>query len=145
MSYLPAGLPAPMVENDGLDAPYWEGTRQGVLRVQHCQHCGTWQWGAEWICHACRKLNPDWAEVEPHGVIYTWTRLWHPVHPALKGHVPYIAVLVELPHAGRIRMLGNLLGDPMQEVRIGDTVEAVFEPHDEAATPYTLVQWKRRG
>ena len=39
-------------------------------------------------------------------------------------------------------MLGNLLGDPQQEVVIGAAVEAVFEPHDDAATPYTLVQWR---
>ena len=143
MSYLPAGLPAPAVENDGLDRPFWDGTRQGKLVVQRCAHCGTWQWGAEWICHSCRKLEPGWAEVAPHGRIYTWSRLWHPVHPALKGHGPYLAVLVELPHAGNIRMLGNLLGDPLQEVRIGDAVEAVFEPHDDAPVPYTLVQWRR--
>ena len=42
-------------------------------------------------------------------------------------------MLVELPHAGNIRMLGNLLGDPRQEVTIGAPVEAVFEPHDDAA------------
>ena len=39
-------------------------------------------------------------------------------------------------------MLGNLLGDPHQEVTIGAAVEAVFEPHDDAPAPYTLVQWR---
>ena len=39
-------------------------------------------------------------------------------------------------------MLGNLLGDPDQEVTIGASVEAVFEPHDDAPAPYTLVQWR---
>jgi len=66
------------------------------------------------------------------------------VHPALKDQGPYIVVLVELPHAGNIRMLGNLLGDPKQQVRIGAEVEAVFEPHDDAKPPFTLVQWKYR-
>ena len=143
MSYLPAGLPAPVIESDGLDLPYWEGTRQGLLRVQRCTACGTFQWGPEWICHACNALDPAWVEVAPTGRIYTWSRCWHPVHPALKNHGPYLAVLVELPQAGSVRMLGNLVGDPLQEVRIGDAVEAVFEPHDDAAAPYTLVQWRK--
>jgi hypothetical protein len=39
-------------------------------------------------------------------------------------------------------MLGNLLGDPQQEVRIGAAVDAVFEPHDGVHPPYTLVQWR---
>jgi hypothetical protein len=64
------------------------------------------------------------------------------VHTMLWDHGPYIAILVELPHAGNVRMLGNLLGDPQQEVMIGAAVEGVFEPHDDAATPYTLAQWR---
>jgi hypothetical protein len=28
---------------------------------------------------------------------------------------------------------------------IGDAVEAVFEPHDDAPQPFTLVHWKRAG
>jgi uncharacterized OB-fold protein len=81
--------------------------------------------------------------VEPRGVIYSWERAWHPVHPALKGHGPYIVVLVELPHAGNVRMLGNLLGDPTQTVEIGVAVEGVFEPHDDAAPPFTLIHWRK--
>ena len=112
MTYLPAGLPAPVTESDGLDLPYWEATRQGVLKVQRCGACNTWQWGPEWLCHHCRSWDMRWVAVEGRASIWTWTRCWHPVHPALKDHGPYIAVLVELPHAGNIRMLGNLLGDP---------------------------------
>ncbi len=64
------------------------------------------------------------------------------MHPALKDAPPYVAVLVELPEAGNVRMIGNLLGDPRQEVRIGAPVEAVFEHHQDATPPYTLVQWR---
>ena len=84
----------------------------------------------------------DWHKVSGRGRIYSWERPWHPVHPSLKGHGPYIVVLVELPAAGNIRMLGNLLGDPKQAVRIGAEVAAVFEAHDDAKPPFTLVQWK---
>ena len=139
--HLPPGLPAPVPEADGLDAPYWEGTRQGELRVQRCNVCASWQWGPEWICHRCLSFDVGWQRVEPRGRIYSWERAWHPVHPALRGHPPYLVALVELPHAGDVRMIGNLLGDPHQEVRIGDAVEARFEPHDDAKLPYALVHW----
>ena len=140
--YLPPGLPAPVPEPDGLDAPYWQGTRQNELRIQRCRACRTWLWGPEWICHRCLSFDLEWQRVEGRGLIYSWERAWHPVHPALKGHPPYIVALVELPEAGHVRMLGNLLGDPHQEVRIGTAVEAVFEPHDDAKSPYTLVHWR---
>lgn len=140
-TYLPAGLPGPAPDREGLSAPYWQGLREGRLRVQRCAACGTWQFGPEWICHHCHAFDPAWVDVEPHGVIHSWERVWHPSHPVLKDHGPYLVVLVELPHAGGVRMLGNLLGDPMQEVVIGAAVRGVYEPHDEAEPPYTLLQW----
>ena len=87
-------------------------------------------------------LRPGWEDVAGQGRIYSYQRPHHPVHAALNGHGPYIAVLVELPDYGNIRMVGNLLGDPKQDVTIGAPVEAVFEPHDNADPPYTLVQWR---
>jgi hypothetical protein len=46
--------------------------------------------------------------------------------------------VVELADAEGIRMVGNLLGDPMQDAPFDAEVEAVFEDHPEA----TLVQWR---
>jgi len=51
-------------------------------------------------------------------------------------------VLVELPHAGHARMIGNLVGDPEQAVQIGAPVVAVFEDHDDVTPPFTLVHWR---
>jgi len=112
------------------------------LLVQRCAHCGTWQFGPECLCHSCHAFDPDWVEVPAEGEIYSWERVWHPVHPALKESCPYLVVLVELPHAGRVRLVGNLLGDPAQEVRIGARVQGVFEHHADAAVPYSLLQWQ---
>jgi uncharacterized OB-fold protein len=139
---LPEGLPSPVPARDGLDTRFWEGTRRHELWVQHCGHCGTWQWGPEWICHGCHRFDVAWEQVAPHGVIYSWERPWHPVHRALGDACPYTILLVELPHAGGIRMVGNLVGDPFQPFAIDDRVEAVFEDHDDAESPYTLVQWR---
>jgi len=141
-SYLPAGLPIPTPERNGLSAPYWEGVRDEVLKVQRNPKTGVYQWPPQWINHDDQSFDVEWVEVAPKGVIYSWTRVWHPVHPALKDHGPYIVVVVELPHAGKVRMLGNLLGDPRQEVVIGAPVEAVFEHHNDAEPPFTLVQWR---
>ena len=141
--YLPEGLPAPVAEPDGLSAPYWEGTRRGELIIQRCRACRGWQWGPEWICHACLSFDLGWERVEGRGRIYSWERSWHPVHPALKDTGPYAVVLVELPAAGHVRMIGNLLGDPRAPIDIGAEVVAVFEAHDDAKPPFALVHWRR--
>lgn len=143
--YLPAGLPAPEPEPDGVSAPYWEGLRQERLRVQRCAQCGRWQFGPEWICHGCLAFDPAWVEVPATGRIHSWERVWHPAHAALKDRGPYLVVLVELPHAGHVRMVGNLLGDPLQDVDIGAEVQGVFEHHRGHAPPYALLQWRLRA
>ncbi len=140
--YLPSGLPIPVAENDGLSAPYWEGLREGVIRVQKCGGCGVLQWGPEWICHQCHSFDLGWSEVAGRGRVYSWERSWHPVHPALREHGPYIVVLVELEDTDGLRMIGNLLGEPTQEVEVGRLVEAVFEHHEDAEPPHTLLQWR---
>ena len=139
---LPAGLSQPRPVRDGLDRPYWEAAQRHELVVQRCESCGTHQWGPEWVCHACQGFDVGWAAVEPKGVVYSWQRVWHPVHPALADACPYVVLLVELPHADGLRMVGNLVGDPLQDVRIGDEVAAVFEDHPDGDPPFTLVQWR---
>jgi uncharacterized OB-fold protein len=141
-AYLPLGLPIPVAEPDGLSAPYWTGLRHDRLLVQRCSHCQTWQFGPEWLCHRCHAFDPEWTEVEPQGRIFSWERVWHPSHASLTHRGPYLAVLVELPHAGGVRMVGNLLGDPMQEVVIGTSVEGVFEHHPDSDPPFSLLQWR---
>jgi uncharacterized protein len=143
-SYLPDGLPRPVPEPDGLSAPYWHGLREGRLLVQRCKNCETWQFGPEWICHHCHSFDLEWTEIEATGQIFSWERVWHPSHPALTSHGPYLVVLVELPHAGNVRMAGNLLGDAAQPVKIGFEVEGVFEHHEDAKPSYSLLQWKAR-
>lgn len=132
------GLPLPRSQADGLDAPFWQGTLAHELRVQQCEACETYQTPAEWVCHRCHGTRLAWPAVEPSGIIYSWMRVHHPVHPALADRGPYLVIVVELPGAGGVKMVGNLLGDPDQVVRIGAQVEAVFEDHDEAA----LVHWQ---
>lgn len=139
--YLPEGLPQPAAENDGLSKPYWDGLRDEQLLVQRCGECQTWQWGPEWICHHCLSFNMKWQSVEARGQIFSWERSHHPVHPALRERGPYIAILVEMPHAGKVRMLGNLLGDAAQDVVIGAEVIGEYE-HHRGDTPYTLLQWR---
>jgi uncharacterized OB-fold protein len=72
------------------------------------------------------------------GVIYSWERVWHPTDPRLSPALPYVILLVSLPSAGDIRMVGNLVGDQAQTITIDSRVGAVFEHHDD----FSLVQWE---
>lgn len=142
MSYLGPGLPAPIPAGDQLDTPYWEALRDERLMLQRCQSCTRWQWGPEWVCHRCRSFDLAFEETAATGIIYSHQRVWHPVHPALAERGPFVIVLVELPHADNVRLVGNLLGDPMQPLEIGAAVTGVFEHHLDGDPPFTLLQWQ---
>ncbi len=142
MSVLPPGLPSPRPEPDGLSAPYWTGLRTEKLMVQRCGSCDTAQFGPEWICHNCHSFDLGWTEIAPTGRIYSWERVWHPVHPALRGATPYLIVLVE--HEAGIRLLGNLLGPAEQPVVIGAPVVGVFEHRTDAEPPFSLLHWRMK-
>ena len=134
--YLNEGLAQPIPTD--LDKPFWECLDNDQLWIQRCNDCSGWQWGPEWICHHCHSENVTFERVEAEGKIYSFERVWHPVHPALVEQGPYIVVLVEIPHAGNVRLVGNLVGDPEQDVVIGSKVTAVFEHHAD----FTLLQWQ---
>lgn len=135
--YLPEGLPEPVPAADGLDADYWAALERDELVVQECRRCGTRQF-PEWICHSCLGFDLAWVPVQPTGTVFSWERVWNPSHPAVRAALPYLVVLVELGDAPQVRMVGNLLGDPSQTVRIDAPVHAVFEHHPR----FTLVQWR---
>ena len=136
--YLP-GLAQPAPTRDGLDAPFWQGAREHRLVLQKCSACQRFQMPPEWICHRCHSFDLEWQAVSGVGEIFSWTRIHNANLPTLQDRVPYLAVVVQLPDADDVLLLGNLLGDGNQSVAIGDSVEVCFEDKDQA----TLVQWRR--
>lgn len=122
---------------DELIAPVNAAAREERLVVQQCADCGTFQSPPEHLCNACLSENLAFVAREPHGTVYSWVRVWHPVNDALIDAGPYVVLLVALQETGNVRVIGNLVGDPGQDVVIGAVVRAVFEHHDD----FSLIQW----
>jgi len=125
-----------------LDEPFWTGLRDERLMIQRCENCRGWQWGPEWVCHRCQSFEIGYEQVPAEGFVYSHQRVWHPVHGALQDQGPYVVVLVELPAAGNVRIVGNLLGDPHQSLEIGAGVSGAFKHHAESDPAFTLLQWE---
>ena len=139
-TYLPSGLPAPAPDRDGVDAEFWEAARRHQLarstlpRLRHLP--GARRVGLPSLPLARPGVGGDGPG---RGSVFSWIRVHHAAHPALRQALPYLVVLVELADTDGVRMIGNLLGPADQEVAIGDAVEAVFE----TTRHYTLVQWQK--
>ena len=140
---LPPGLPQPAPSVEGLGQGFWEGAKRHVLCLQRCLDCKTWQGAPEVVCRHCGSDRLGEEELaETKGILYSWQRVWYPVHPALKDAVPYAVVLVAMPNAPGVRLVGNLVNDPGGPLPIGATLEAVFEDHGDDEVVYTLIQWR---
>lgn len=142
-SYLPPVLGIPVPVPSGVDRPFHEGLAAHRLALQQCGACGGWQWPAEVLCYQCRSFDMRWVDVPPAGELFSWTRVWHPAREGLEEAVPYLAIVVEIPAAGRIRLVGNLLGDPRRDPVIGERLHGVFEDHLAGTERFTLLQWAR--
>jgi hypothetical protein len=71
--------------------------------------------------------------------VFSYTIVHHGVGP-LKPHVPYNVVLVQLTEAPSVRVVGNVVDVPAEEIEIGLSVVPTFE----AITPDLTVANFRR-
>jgi uncharacterized protein len=139
--YLPCEPDLPGNDLEGLDAEFWAAAREGRIRIQRCNDCHRFQWGPEWICHHCYSESLGYGDVGLTAKIYSWERVWHASDSRMRTACPYLVLVVELDEAPGVRLFGNLLGDPRQEVVIGSPVVAEFEHHD----GFSLIQWRATG
>jgi uncharacterized protein len=95
----------------GADGPYWTALAEGRLLLPRCTLCRRWHWPAVFRCGACGTWEPKWEPAEMRGAIYAWTRTWHAFGGTEGLEVPFVSVLVNLPRAGDVRLLGLLEGD----------------------------------
>lgn len=107
-----------MAKGLGADERYWQALDDGRLELPRCASCRRWTWPAPFRCGACGAGEAEWKPVEPVGLIYSWTRTWHSFGGAESLAIPYVSVLVELPEAGGIRLLGKF-DDEVQPPVIG--------------------------
>lgn len=136
---------APVIGNtgprqDGIDVAYWEGLAAGELRLQRCDGCDRWRWGPAWRCPDCGSWELTWRRVEPVGRVFSWIRTHQAFVPALVDAVPFVNVLVELPHADGRRMLGVLVG-PEDGLRIGAPVRGVIQ-RDAGPARAAILRWR---
>ncbi|WP_439664768.1 bifunctional MaoC family dehydratase N-terminal/OB-fold nucleic acid binding domain-containing protein [Lentzea sp. HUAS TT2] len=113
---------------------FWEGTRQGELRIQRCGGCGLLRHPPGPMCPECGATKPKYLVSEGYGVVYSYVVHHHPQVPGKQ--TPFVIALVELDEG--VRMLGELDGEPS----VGLRVEVVFTKVDD---DLTMPSWRPRA
>jgi uncharacterized OB-fold protein len=113
--------PLPLPDQD--TAAFWEGARHGKLLVQRCVECRRVQFYPRYFCTACAG-DVEWIEASGRGEVYSFSIVRKNGTPPFDTLVPYVLALIELDEG--VRMMGNVVDVPVDDVRIGMAVEVHF-------------------
>ena len=115
-------------------APFFEGAKRHELVLQKCAECGAYRFPPRELCSNCLSSESTWEKTSGNGEVYSFTIMHQVYHPGFATEVPYAVVLVQLVEGPRIT--SNLVGVPLDKIRIGMPVSAVFEDlSDEVTLP----------
>lgn len=115
--------PRPVPDPD--TQPFWDAVAERRLVAPRCASCGRWIWQPQPLCPRCHASDPEWRELSGRGRVASWTVIHPPVLPVWQDRVPFAVLLVALEE--RIRMVGQLVGDDGELVRIDGAVEIDFD------------------
>ena len=138
------GVPLPDLERiPDYERGFWEGTRQGELRIQQCSDCGRFRHLPTPMCPECSSLDYIWTRVSGRGFVYSYVIVRHPVHPAIREReqTPYNICMIELAEQEGLRICSNVLQVAPEDISIGMSVRATFIPaadEPEVALPMFL-------
>lgn len=130
--------PLPTITDENRE--FWEGAKRGKLRMQKCQECGHIRYPISHVCPKCLSYYFAWADLSGRGEVFSYVVFHQLYNKAFEKDIPYNVALVQLEEGPR--MYSNIVGVDNDAVKIGDKVEAVFEP----ATPeVTIPRFRLRG
>lgn len=120
-------LPQPTPETQH----FWDGTREGELRLQRCDGCGKNYFPPRPFCPACGSRHVSVFPASGKAVL--WSYVIH--HRAVPGFTPpYAIAVVQLAEGPR--MMTNVVECPQtpEALQLDMPLEVVFEKQNDAIT-----------
>jgi uncharacterized protein len=117
--------------------PFWEGAKNHQLMLQKCSDCAHHWFPPSTVCTGCGSRNIEWVASSGKGKVFSFVIFHKLYHKGWDGEIPYAVAIVELEEGAR--MLSNVIGIPVEEVKCDLSVEVVFE---DATSELTLPKFK---
>ena len=118
-----------------LNKPFWEGTRQGELRLQTCNECGQRWYPPSTHCPQCLSRNWEWKAVSGRGKVWSWVVFHQRYFKAFEEDLPYNVTLVELDEG--VMMMSRVEGISDEEMKCDIPVKVAFQDaNEEQSVPY---------
>ena len=123
----------PLPQPDNVSRPFWQAASRGELVIQRCPS-GHRQFYPRAVCKVC-GADPEWERASGRGTVHTFTVIRQNHARPFRDELPYVVAMVELDEG--VRMMGNITGCPVDQVRIGMPVQVhMVEAEPEVAVPF---------
>ena len=122
----------------GLNAEYYRlAAETGVVHVQRCDGCGDHRHPARVSCAACGSAGWTWVPTAMGGEVWSWTVTHRVTDPAFLDEGTFAIVVVELEEG--VRVVGNTVGIPHADLRIGLPVRITLDRRSDSAALIDVV------
>ena len=134
----------PLPQINAVTRPFWSAAAQRRLAMPRCRDCEAFTFPPRPSCGECGSEKLKWTDLSGRGRVYSFTVIRQVVGgPAVKAFerdIPYVVALIDLDEGPRIT--SNIIGCPVETVKIDMPVEVVFE---QASTDIWLPKFKPRA
>jgi uncharacterized OB-fold protein len=97
--------------------PHLAAGSGGRIALPWCHRCRSAHWYPALRCPGCGAADWAWRDLGTEAVLDSWTRVHHPLAPALRPQVPFVvglAVPVRAPHVRLVAVLVTRAGETPQ-------------------------------
>jgi uncharacterized OB-fold protein len=131
------GRPVPFVDAD--NKVFYDGCARGELWMQRCVDTGKFQFYPR-PCSIYTGGEVEWVKCAGRGTVHTFTviRRNYP-EPYFVPYTPYVVAIIDLEEG--VRMMSNVTGCALEDVKIGLRVGVYFGCINEAHNVY-LPFWR---
>jgi enoyl-CoA hydratase len=123
--WLPPPYTKPLPVLEGFAGEFYGFVRDGELRFQRCDDCGTWRHPPREMCASCGSFDWEWARSTGKGKVFSWTVAERALHPEFVSEVPYAPTIVETEEG--VRLLTQVMDVEPDDLEIGLPVEIAFD------------------
>jgi uncharacterized OB-fold protein len=100
-------------------APYWEAAARGELVAASCKACGHARMPPTPFCPRCHHQGIHWVRLSGLATVYSYTVVERAIIPGMEEHLPYVPAVVEPDDLPGVRLVSNLVGMELTELRVG--------------------------
>jgi uncharacterized OB-fold protein len=122
---------------DGLNAEFYEHAQGGVLHLQRCGDCGSFNQPPRYLCTSCGSGELTWVPSPGRGTLFSWAITHRAYDRGWADRLPYITGVIELEEG--VRLVGALEGVERDELVLGLPLQTRLDPRNEEFVFITLI------